>query len=66
MRTGLHFGCASGGALCLGGFDDVLQAELQAAEFRVVVDLEGKQMKYEAFTDGTTYYAVFTARIKDE
>jgi hypothetical protein len=29
-------------------------------------ELEGKQMKYEAFTDGTTYYAVFTARIKDE
>jgi hypothetical protein len=29
-------------------------------------ELEGKQMKYEAVTDGTTYYAVFTARIQDK
>jgi len=28
--------------------------------------LEGKQLKYEAFTDGTTFYAVFTARIHGE
>jgi hypothetical protein len=28
--------------------------------------LEGKQLKYEAFTDGTTYYALFTARIIGE
>jgi hypothetical protein len=28
--------------------------------------LEGKQLKYEAVTDGTTYYAAFTARIIHE
>ncbi len=28
--------------------------------------LEGKQLKYEAIWDGTTYYAVFTARINGD
>jgi hypothetical protein len=47
------------------GFFDFLNF---AASYAVVGrgsggQLEGKQLKYEAFTDGTTYYALFTARI---